>query len=106
MGDSVMREIMIPTGEGPRELLFGGGANWSLGIPYTGDVWESSEYSEKSYTAGDVDVIDARGTAGNGTRWRYVGTFGESASYYEVDPKDAALPDRLLDGVCAGDAQR
>jgi hypothetical protein len=106
MGESVMREIMISTSDGLRELLFGGGPNWSLGIPYTGDVWESSDYSEKSYTAGDVDVIDARGKATNGKLWRYVGTFGESAAYYEVDPGDAVLPDKLLDGVCAGPSRK
>jgi hypothetical protein len=103
IGDSVMREIMIHTSFGPRELLFGSGPNWSLGIPYTGDVWESVDYSEKSYAAGDLDVIDARGKNRDGKLWRYVGTFGESASYYEVDPKDAALPDRFLDGVCQAD---
>jgi hypothetical protein len=101
MGDSVMREVMVPTSDGPRELLFGSGPNWSLGIPYTGDVWESTNYSEKTYTLGDVDVIDARGKTSEGKLWRYVGTFGESASYYEVDPRDAALPDRFLDGVCS-----
>jgi hypothetical protein len=49
---------------------------------------------------GDSDVIDARGKTAGGKLWRYVGTFGESASYYEVDPRDAALPDRFLDGAC------
>ncbi len=101
MGDSIMREFMVPTEDGPREVLFGTGPTWTLGIPYTGDVWESVEYSEKDYINGDSDVIDARGKDSDGKVWRYVGTFGESASYYEVDPSDAALPDRFLDGVCA-----
>ena len=100
MGDSVMREFMVPTAEGPREVLFGTGPSWSLGIPYTGDVWESVEYSEKDYIIGDSDVIDARGKNSDGKLWRYLGTFGESASYYEVDPRDAKLPDRFLDGIC------
>ncbi|HLG96226.1 MAG TPA: carboxypeptidase-like regulatory domain-containing protein [Bryobacteraceae bacterium] len=101
MGDSVMREFMVPTSDGPREVLFGTGPTWSLGIPYTGDVWEAVEYSEKDYIAGDSDVIDARGKDSDGNVWRYLGTFGQSASYYEVNPRDAALPDRFLDGVCA-----
>jgi hypothetical protein len=101
MGDSVMREFMVPTSDGLREVLFGSGPTWSLGIPYTGDVWESAEYSERDYTLGDLDVIDARGKTTGGKLWRYVGTFGESASYYEVDARAAALPDRFLDGVCA-----
>jgi hypothetical protein len=101
MGDSVMREFMIRTVDGPREVLFGSGPTWSLGIPYTGDVWESENYSEKDYTTGDLDVIDARGKTSGGKLWRFVGTFGQSASYYEVDPRDAGLPDRFLDGACA-----
>jgi len=101
MGDSVMREFMVPTADGPREVLFGTGPTWSLGIPFTGDVWESVEYSEKDYINGDSDVIDARGKNSDGKVWRYVGTFGESASYYEVDPQDTGLPDRFLDGGCA-----
>jgi len=106
MGDSVMREFMVPTGDGPHEVLFGTGPTWSLGIPFTGDVWESVEYSEKDYVSGDSDVIDARGKTSDGKLWRFVGTFGESASYYQVAPRDAALPDKFLDGVCApGDKQ-
>ncbi len=101
MGDSVMREFMVPTGDGLHEVLFGTGPTWSLGIPFTGDVWESIEYSEKDYVNGDSDVIDARGKTSDGKLWRFVGTFGESASYYQVSPRDAALPDRFLDGVCA-----
>ena len=101
MGDSVMREFMVATTDGPREVLFGTGPTWSLGIPFTGDIWESIEYKERDYILGDSDVIDARGTTSDGKVWRYVGTFGESASYYEVQPRDAALPDRFLDGVCA-----
>jgi hypothetical protein len=101
MGDSVMREFMVPTADGPREVLFGTGPTWSLGIPFTGDVWEAVEYLEKDYILGDSDVIDARGKNSDGKLWRYVGTFGESASYYEVDPRDAALPNRFLDGVCS-----
>ena len=100
MGDSIMREFMVPTADGPREVLFGTGPTWSLGIPFTGDIWESVDYSEKDYTIDDSDVIDARGKTSDGKVWRYVGTFGESASYYQVDPRDAALPDRFLDGVC------
>ena len=106
MGDSTMREFMVPTGDGPREVLFGTGPSWTLGIPFTGDVWESVEYSEKDYVNGESDVIDARGKTSDGKVWRFVGTFGESASYYEVDPSDAALPDRFLDGVCAPAASR
>ena len=101
MGDNIMREFMVPTEDGPREVLFGTGPGWTLGIPYTGDVWEAIDYQEKDYIVGGSDVIDARGKNSDGNVWRYMGTFGQSASYYEVNPKDAVLPNRFLDGVCA-----
>jgi hypothetical protein len=85
---------------GSEEMLHGAGPHWSLGIPYTGDVWESSEYSERSYLAGGADIVDARGTAPGGKHWRFLGRFGESVSYYEADINTAAAFDRVIDGVC------
>ena len=100
VGNSVSREFLVPTRDGPREILLGGGPAWSLGVPFTSDIWESAEYSEKSYTFDGSQIIDARGKTSAGKLWRYLGRFGESASYYEVDKRDAALPDRFMDGVC------
>jgi hypothetical protein len=102
MGESTSRAFLVATHDGPREILLGSGPMWSLGIPYTGDVWESTEYSEKSFAIGDSEIIDARGKTLDGKLWRYLGRFGESASYYEVDARDAALADRFLDGACIG----
>ncbi len=85
---------------GSAEMLHGAGAHWSLGIPYTGDVWESSDYSEYSFLGKGADIVDARGTAPGGKRWRYLGRFGESVSYYEAEPATAAAFDRVIDGVC------
>ncbi len=82
------------------EMLHGAGPHWSLGIPYTGDVWESSDYSEHSFQGKGADIVDARGIAPGGKRWRYLGRFGESVSYYEAEPATAAAFDRLIDGVC------
>lgn len=98
--DTFVRAFTAQAGNRTTELLHGAGPNWSLGIPYTGDVWESAQYSEQAFIAAGSDVIDARGTAPDGKRWRYLGRFGESASYYEADPPAAALLDRVLDGVC------
>lgn len=102
MGESTSRAFLVATRDGPREILLGSGPMWSLGIPYTGDVWESAEYSEKSFAIDDSEIIDARGKTMDGKLWRYLGRFGESASYYEVDERDAALADRFLDGACIG----
>lgn len=99
--DTVTQVYRVSTQDGQRELLHGAGPTWTLGIPYTGDVWEAPEYSEEEYRLGDSDVVDARGKSPGGKLWRYLGRFGESASYYEVDPGGAALLDKVLDGVCA-----
>jgi hypothetical protein len=102
MGESTSRAFLIATRDGPREILLGSGPMWSLGIPYTGDVWESTEYAERSFAIGESEIIDARGKTVDGKIWRYLGRFGESASYYEVDARDAAVADRFLDGACIG----
>ena len=97
---TVVRSFTIRAQNGAGELLHGAGPTWSLGIPYTGDVWESTEYSEKTYQWNGSDVIDARGRGPDGKRWRYLGRFGESASYYEAGESTAAAFDRIMDGVC------
>lgn len=99
--DSMTQVYKIATKDGQRELLHGAGPTWTLGVPYTGDVWESPDYTERAYLLGDSDVVDARGKTPDGKLWRYLGRFGESVSYYEVDATGAALFDKVLDGVCA-----
>lgn len=96
----VVRGFTIPGPLRVTELLHGAGPEWSLGIPYTGDVWESVQYSERAFTGKASDVVDARGTGPDGLKWRYLGRYGESASYYEADSRNALILDRVLDGVC------
>jgi hypothetical protein len=103
--DTFVRAFTLPHGSSAAEMLHGAGPHWSLGIPYTGDVWESSDYAEHTYAASGSDVIDARGTAPGGKRWRFLGRYGESVSYYEADPATAAAFDRTLDGVCLAPAR-
>lgn len=98
--DTFVRAFTVQSADRTTELLHGAGPTWSLGIPYTGDVWESSHYSERALPGDGSDVVDARGVAPDGRRWRYLGRYGESASYYEADPPAATLLDRVLDGVC------
>jgi hypothetical protein len=95
--DTFVRSLTLPDGG---EMLHGAGAHWSLGIPYTGDVWESADYSEHGYIANGDDIVDARGIAPGGKLWRYLGRFGESISYYEAEQGTAAAFDRVIDGVC------
>jgi hypothetical protein len=98
--DTFVRAFTLPHGSSTAEMLHGAGPHWSLGIPYTGDVWESSDYAEHTFAASGSDIIDARGIAPGGKRWHYLGRYGESVSYYEADAVTAAVFDRILDGVC------
>jgi hypothetical protein len=75
---------------------------WSFGIPSALEAWQSVEYDEATYTNGNIAIIDARGQAANGKRWRYPGKFGESADYSDVDEPTARILDRVLDGACLG----
>jgi len=99
----------LQSGSEPRSpgILHGTGPNWSFGLPSDCDVWRSVQYAETVYSApgppdpeGILFIRDARGVAHDGKEWRYVGTFGESASYSRADSETARLPDRVLDSVC------
>jgi hypothetical protein len=84
-------------------IMHGEGPSWSKGLPSDRDVWESTEYSERDYPYinDDLMLIDAKGKSPDGTRWRYVGIFGESASYNRISSAAvSSLLDHVLDGVC------
>jgi len=84
-------------------ITHGKGALWG-GLTFTADVWSSAQYRETAYPrterGGTVNIIDARGKTTDGTYWRSLGLFGESAFYHDVDQPTAALFDKVLDGVC------
>lgn len=82
-------------------IRHGSGPMWGPGWPLDSDVWSATNYSEKVFSDHDGHpVIDARGESSDGKYWRSLGHFGESAAYREVSKQDAALLDRVLDGVC------
>ncbi len=81
-------------------IRYGIGPLWSDGIPSNLDVWNSVTYSEKTFSAGNHFIVDARGITATGKYWRYMGIIGESAAYSDVDQGTAILLDRVLDGMC------
>ena len=87
-------------------ISHGNGATWSGGIPVDQDVWESAEYAETVWEVGAMRIIDARGRAADGSRWRYLGLFGESAHYRSVNKEAAATLDRFMDGACLNPTPR
>lgn len=103
--DYVTRGYSVKTKGGWKGIVHGRGSAWSFGIPTSMDVWESAEYSDTSYPEisfmqGHTTIVDARGKTRSGKFWRYLGLFGESAAYRDVDEPTARILDRVIDGAC------
>jgi hypothetical protein len=83
---------------------------WLTGItgPYSGAfgfppyawILNATEFSERSYKAGEIEGADLRGRMRDGTYWRYVGRLGESIEYSSLSKEQAAFFDRIIDGAC------
>lgn len=93
--DYGMRYYTVETKSGKKAIRHGSGPLWSFGTPSDDDIWKSVEYSEIVYNG----IIDARGKTASGKVWRYLGKFGESASYDDLDPEAIQPLDQVLDGL-------
>jgi hypothetical protein len=98
--DYGIRNYIVRSSSETAAIRHGSGPNWSFGRPVDPDVWKSVEYSEATYAAGKLVILDARGRTSDGKSWRYLGKLGESASYSGVRQDAARLLDRVLVGVC------
>ncbi len=100
--DYSQQNHFVKVGRNRGGIVHGSGSAWSFGLPDNHDVWGSVGYSENDYTWGtDISIVDARGQMKDGSKWRFVGLVGESASYTGVqDQQIAALLDQVLDGFC------
>jgi hypothetical protein len=81
-------------------IVHGSGSMWSFGSPDPDYVLSSVEFEEASFEIAGRLIIDARGRFPDGTRWRVLARFGETASCKDASDSDAALFDRFLDGAC------
>jgi hypothetical protein len=84
----------------PKRIRHGSGPLWGSGMPLDADVWRSVRYQESTFEAGRFTITDARGQLTDGKRWRYLGRFGESAEYSDIDEATAKILDQFLDGAC------
>jgi hypothetical protein len=105
------RSYSVKSEHGRQAMTHGGGPMWGIGKPFDEDVWSSIEYSEKTYRYDseftDINfIVDARGKTKEGKYWRFVGKFGETAAYHDVDQESAALFDLVLDSVCIKESPR
>jgi hypothetical protein len=99
--DYGIRSYFVKTKQDPKGIRHGSGSLWGFGIPSNLDVWQSARYEETTFNSGDLTIVDARGQLPNGNRWRYLGKFGESAEYSNVDKATAKVLDQVLDGACS-----
>jgi len=73
------------------------------GLPALSYVWQSVLYKETVYEVSRLVILDAKGTSSSGRMWHFLGRDGEYAGYNDyrsLESKDAALLDKVLDGVC------
>lgn len=98
--DYGQRNFILQTSSGTKGMMYGAGPMWSSGMPDYEKAWTSTEYSETVYEIEGIVVIDARGKLPTGKLWREFGRFGESASYWDLDPREAHLFDQVLDNAC------
>jgi hypothetical protein len=95
------RSFVIVTHSGKNSIEHGGGPMWGEGMPFDEDVWSAQEYVEANYRDADgFAVVDARGKNKDGTHWRSLGRFGETATYHNALEQNAMALDKVLDRVC------
>lgn len=99
--DYVVRFYSLRAKSGKASIMHGHGGMWSMGSPSDKEVWTSPEYHEIDYDLREIMVVDARGRQADGKYWRYVGKFGESASYSDVNESQAKALDQVLDRACS-----
>ena len=90
----------MKTATGTHYLTHGYGPKWSSGIPPERQLAESIHYDETTFAGPISNITAARGTMPDGTKWRYLGTFGESIFYQTKDPAAAVKLDAIMDRVC------
>ena len=93
------RTYTVKTSSGKHYLRHGYGPMWGVGEPLPHYLQVSRSYAETTY-AGRANITAARGELADGTRWRFLGTFGETISYQTKDGEAARRFDLMLDGVC------
>jgi hypothetical protein len=102
-GDSMFRDFFLYRNRQARLRHDCCGYVSSDGLPILGNVWDSVEYQETVYAVARLVILDARGKTNSGARWHFLGRAGEYAAYEGYDrlePQEAVLLDKVIDGVC------
>jgi hypothetical protein len=110
--DYVCRRATLPSGESLRACE---GPHWTSGRPGPHLTDGARDLVEKriewpgmpSDWSWDYGPVDVRGTAPDGTKWRYIGIFGASIEYTDIREHAAPALDVILDRLCwRGDGRK
>lgn len=81
-------------------LLNGTGSVRARGFPEDRWLLETKEFTLRAWRFGDVEGIDVRGQAKDGTFWRFFGMFANEFTYSGVAEETAKFLDTIIDGAC------
>jgi hypothetical protein len=104
--DYGIRGYLLKTPKGNVGIAHGSGPMWSFGVPLDSDVWKSVTFEEDSFEVEGFRILDSKGEWADGTHWRTIGKFGETASYSKVDKETAKILDLFMDGACVAPFKR
>lgn len=104
--DYGIRRYYIKTPTGNVGITHGSGPMWSFGVPSDTDVWQSVMFEEDSFQVEGRRILDSKGEWADGSRWRNLGKFGETASYSKVDKAIAKILDEFMDDACIAPFKR
>jgi hypothetical protein len=104
--DYGIRFYLLKAPKGNMGVSHGSGPLWSFGAPLDSDVWKSVTFEEDSFEVEGLRILDSKGEWADGTRWRTLGKFGETASYSKVDKETAKVLDHFMDGACIAPFKR
>ncbi len=104
--DYGIRGYFLKARKGDVGIGHGSGPMWSFGAPLDSVVWKSVTFEEDSFEVEGFTILDSKGEWQDGTRWRTLGKFGETASYSKVDKETAKLLDHFMDGACMAPFRR
>ena len=101
-------EFYLTWQRGTASVRLGYGPHMTEGLPLPAVVAELHDVDDRDLrlavdppdVLADVRLADFRGVHRSGTRYRYVGMFGEYFEYGGLSAEDAAFFDRMLDAMC------
>jgi len=97
--DYAARSYSVASGSTSSVIQHGAGAMWGS-LPPDSDVWSSVTYTEDVWIGPEFFILRAGGKFEDSNRWGFIGSWGETASYSNVDEKTAKKLDQFLDTAC------